>query len=155
MKARMVQPGLSFEYSMWVFTRFSGAALILLGLFGMTSALVMGARTQMDLPAVLRWTFFPNPNHVVNTNIPDVTLGWANAFWQIIQILIVFLGISHGVNGLRMITLDYVPRRGVRGVINGLWMVIGITLFAAITGTITSALISPRERGPHRRDPPA
>jgi succinate dehydrogenase hydrophobic anchor subunit len=128
MKARMVQPGLTFEYSMWIFTRFSGAALILLGLFGMTSALAMGARTQMDLPAVLRWTFFPNPNHVVNTNIPDVTLGWANAFWQIMQILIVFFGISHGVNGLRMVAEDFTGRTFSRPLLRGTLFMVWIFL---------------------------
>ncbi|HEY5572103.1 MAG TPA: hypothetical protein VIK64_03720 [Anaerolineales bacterium] len=128
MKARMVQPGLTFEYSMWIFTRFSGAALILLGLFGMTSALAMGARTQMDLPAVLRWTIFPNPNHVVNTNIPDVTLGWANAFWQIMQILIVFFGISHGVNGLRMVAEDFTGRTFSRPLLRGTLFMVWIFL---------------------------
>lgn len=128
MKARMVQPGLTFEYSMWIFTRFSGAALILLGLFGMTSALAMGARTQMDLPAMLRWTFFPNPNHVVNTNIPDVTLGWANAFWQIMQILIVFFGISHGVNGLRMVAEDFTGRTFSRPLLRGTLFMVWIFL---------------------------
>jgi succinate dehydrogenase hydrophobic anchor subunit len=128
MKARMVQPGLTFEYSMWIFTRFSGAALILLGLFGMTSALAMGARTQMDLPAMLRWTFFPNPNHVVNTNIPDVTLGWANAFWQIMQILIVFFGISHGVNGLRMVAEDFIGRTFSRPLLRGTLFMLWIFL---------------------------
>ena len=128
MKARMVQPGLTFEYSMWIFTRFSGAALILLGLFGMTSALAMGARTQMDLPAMLRWTFFPNPNHIVNTNIPDVTLGWANAFWQIMQILIVFFGISHGVNGLRMVAEDFTGRTFSRPLLRGTLFMVWIFL---------------------------
>jgi succinate dehydrogenase hydrophobic anchor subunit len=113
---------------MWIFTRFSGAALILLGLFGMTSALAMGARTQMDLPAVLRWTFFPNPNHVVNTNIPDVTLGWANAFWQIMQILIVFFGISHGVNGLRMVAEDFTGRTFSRPLLRGTLFMVWIFL---------------------------
>jgi len=64
--------------------------------------------TLVDLPTVLRWTFFPNPSHVVNSNIPDVTLGWANAFWQIMQFLIIFLAFTHSANGLRMIAEDYV-----------------------------------------------
>jgi succinate dehydrogenase hydrophobic anchor subunit len=88
----------------------------------------MGARTQMDLPAVLRWTFFPNPNHVVNTNIPDVTLGWANAFWQIMQILIVFFGISHGVNGLRMVAEDFTGRTFSRPLLRGTLFMVWIFL---------------------------
>ena len=109
MRERTVpQPGWSFEYIMWIFTRISGLTLLGLGLLGCTAALIMGARSTLDLPALLRWTFFPNPNHVVNSNIPDVTLGWANAYWQIIQMLAVLFGISHGFNGLRMIIEDFI-----------------------------------------------
>ncbi len=126
MSARSIQPGWSFEYFMWIFTRVSGIALILLAVLGMASAFALGARTQVDLPTLLRWTFFPNPNHVVNSNIPDVTLGWANAFWQIMQILIVFLGVTHGFNGLRVVVEDFMGqsflRPFVRGLIFLLWI---------------------------------
>jgi succinate dehydrogenase hydrophobic anchor subunit len=70
--------------------------------------LAMGARYQMDLGTLMRWTFFPNPNHVVNSNIPDITMGWANAFWQTIQVLIVFFGATHGFNGLRVVLEEYI-----------------------------------------------
>jgi succinate dehydrogenase hydrophobic anchor subunit len=126
MSARTVQPGLSFEYMMWIFTRVSGVGLIALGLIGMVGALLMGAFTQVDLPTLLRWTFFPNPNHVVNSNIPDVTLGWANAFWQNMQILIVFFAVSHAFNGLRVVAEDFVGttflRPFLRGSIFLLWL---------------------------------
>jgi len=90
MRARTVQPAASFEYFMWIFTRVSGIALVLLAILGLCGALLMGARLQMDLATLMRWTFFPNPNHVVNSNIPDVAIGWATAFWQIMQMLIMF-----------------------------------------------------------------
>jgi succinate dehydrogenase hydrophobic anchor subunit len=93
---------------MWLFTRISGVGIVVLALIGLGAAMYMGARLQMDLPTVLRWTFFPNPNHVVNSNIPDVTLGWANAFWQIMQFLIIVFAFTHAANGLRMIVEDYV-----------------------------------------------
>ncbi len=108
MSVRTVQPGLSFEYIMWIFTRISGMSLILLAVIGMISAFALGARTQVDLPTLMRWTFFPNPNHVINSNIPDVTLGWANAFWQVMQILILFFGVTHAFNGLRVFVEDYI-----------------------------------------------
>jgi len=93
---------------MWLFTRISGIGIVLLALIGLSAAMYMGARLQLDLPTVLRWTFLPNPSHVVNSNIPDVTLGWANAFWQIMQFLIIILAFTHAANGLRMIAEDYV-----------------------------------------------
>lgn len=124
--ARTVQPGFSLEYSMWIFTRLSGIGMIVLAVIGMTGAFLMGARTQLDLSALMRWTFFPNPNHVVNSNIPDVTLGWATAFWQIMQMLIVILGVTHGFNGLRVVIEDYTGQNAwrplLRGVIFLLWI---------------------------------
>jgi succinate dehydrogenase / fumarate reductase, membrane anchor subunit len=126
MHARTIQPGFSLEYILWIFTRLSGLAMILLALIGVAGALLMGARTQMDLATLMRWTFFPNPNHVVNSNIPDVTLGWATAFWQIMQMLIVSLGITHGFNGLRVVIEDYtgqtIWRPILRGLIFLLWL---------------------------------
>jgi succinate dehydrogenase hydrophobic anchor subunit len=120
MQTRSVpQPGWSFEYIMWIFTRISGLALVGLAILGMMSALLMGARTQLDLPTLLRWTFFPNPNHVVNSNIPDVTLGWANAYWQIMQMLIVFFGVSHGCNGFRVVVEDYTGNTILRPMMRG------------------------------------
>ena len=119
MSSRAVQPGLSFEYIMWIFTRISGLALILLAIIGMVSALALGARTQVDLPTLMRWTFFPNPNHVINSNIPDLTLGWMNAFWQVIQILIVFFGVTHAFNGLRMVVEDFLGQSIIRPFLRG------------------------------------
>jgi len=107
MNIRAVKPNMSYEYFMWIFTRLSGAAIILLAALGMTGAFLLGARTQVDLPTLMRWSFFPNPNHVVNSDIPDVALGWANGFWQIMQLLIVFLGATHGFNGLRCVVEDF------------------------------------------------
>ena len=126
MSSRTVKPGLSFEYIMWIFTRISGLALILLAIIGVVSALALGARTQVDLPTLMRWTFFPNPNHVINSDIPDVTLGWANAFWQVMQILILFFGVTHGFNGLRVVIEDFtgqsIVRPFMRGFIFLLWI---------------------------------
>lgn len=123
---RSVQPGFTFEYFMWIFTRLSGIGMIFLAVLGMAGAFIMGARLQMDLATLMRWTFFPNPNHVVNSNIPDVAIGWATAFWQIMQMLIVFFGITHGFNGLRVVVEDYtgqsIWRPFLRGLIFLLWI---------------------------------
>lgn len=109
MRTRIVpQPGWSFEYLMWMFTRISGLTLFFLSSIGFVTAMVLGARQQMDMQTLVRWTFFANPNHVVNSEIADVTLGWSNAYWQIIQMLAVMFGVSHGFNGLRVIVEDYI-----------------------------------------------
>jgi succinate dehydrogenase hydrophobic anchor subunit len=132
------QRGFNLDYLMWLFTRLSGLALFVLAFFGALGAMLLGARGQVDLPALMRWTFFPNPNHVVNTNIPDVTQGWANAFWQIMMILVLFFGVTHGFNGLRNVIEDYlgqsVSQVLLRGIIFLLWlffMVMGVFVILA------------------------
>lgn len=139
MRSRTVpQRGFNLDYLMWLFTRLSGLGLFLLATIGVVGALLMGARQEVDLPTLVRWTFFPNPNHVVNSNIPDVTQGWANAYWQIMMILVLFLGVTHGFNGLRMIIEDYLGRSVsqviLRGLIFLLWLffiVMGIYVILA------------------------
>ncbi len=120
MRARAVKSGLTFEYLMWIFTRISGLVLILLATVSITMAFIMGARTQMDQPTLMRWTFFPNPNHVVTSDIPDITLGWSNAFWQIMQILIIFFAATHGFNGLRVVVEDFTRHTFLRPFFRGL-----------------------------------
>jgi succinate dehydrogenase hydrophobic anchor subunit len=126
------QRGINLDYLMWVFTRVSGLALILLAVIGVIGAFLMGARLQMDMSTLMRWTFFPNPNHVVNSEIPDVTLGWANAYWQIMQMLIVFFAVGHGFNGLRVVIEDYIGRSFLRILLRGLIALLG--LFMLIVG---------------------
>jgi len=55
-------------------------------------------KPSWNLGTLMRWTFFPNPNHVLDSEIPDIFL-WSNGFWQIIQILVVFFAATHGFNG--------------------------------------------------------
>jgi succinate dehydrogenase hydrophobic anchor subunit len=130
---------LTLEFAMWVFTRISGAALLLMGVAGMLGALYMGARTQMDLPTLMRWTFFPNPNHVVNSNISDVNLGWANAYWRLMEYLILAFGVTHGFNGVRVVMEDYVRNVTLRRVL--LWVIVvlwGVVLAAGVHLAATS-----------------
>lgn len=136
MRGKAVQPGFNFEYLMWIFTRISGLALIILALVGLVAAFIYGARTQMDIGALLRWTFFPNPNHVVSTNIPDLEPNWLNAFWQVMQMLIAVFGVTHGFNGLRVVVEDFtgqsIWRPLLRGLILLLWLFVMIVAIYVI-----------------------
>jgi succinate dehydrogenase hydrophobic anchor subunit len=140
MRPRYVpQRGINLDYLMWLFTRISGLGIVLLALIGLGTAMYMGARLQMNLPTVLRWTFFPNPNHVVNSNVPDVTVGWANAFWQIMQFLIIFFAFTHAANGLRMIAEDYIGHTLwqpiVRAIFALLWIAMVIVAIYVVLGS--------------------
>jgi succinate dehydrogenase hydrophobic anchor subunit len=104
---------------MWIFTRISGVAMLVLAAFGMAGAFYMGARLQMDLPTLMRWTFFPNPNHVINSEIPDVAIGWANGFWQVMEMLVIFFAATHAYNGLRVVIEDYLKPSAFRPLLRG------------------------------------
>jgi len=125
--SRRIRPAMgTFEYGMWLFTRLSGLGMILLAAVNLAMAFVMGGRTLLDLPATIRWMFFPNPNHVIDSNIPDVTVGWSNAFWQIFSTIIIFLAAAHGINGVRMVIEDFIERRQIVYALRGLFFVLWI-----------------------------
>jgi succinate dehydrogenase hydrophobic anchor subunit len=134
----MPKPSWNLEFLMWVFTRISGLAMVLLAIFGISAALIMGARTQMDMGTLMRWTFFPNSSHVLASDIPDLYL-WSNGFWQIMQILMVVFAATHGFNGLRVVVEDY-SRPGfwqaaLRFLVFLLWLFCGLVGIYVILGT--------------------
>ena len=84
--------------------------------------------------------------HVVGEGVDRVDFGfvalrWQSAFWRTWDWLMLSLALVHGVNGLRVVTLDYVRRDGLRVAINALWAITGIALFAL--GTIVVFTFDP------------
>ena len=110
MRERTVpQRGLTLEYMMWLFTRLSGLALILLALFGIGMAFYYGARNQVDMVTAFRWMFFPNSYHIqpAAETIVDFER-WTTVLWKIMQFMILIFGVTHGINGLRVVVEDYI-----------------------------------------------
>ena len=104
--------GLNFEMLMWMFTRLSALAMYGLILVAIIGALIMGARTQMNMADVLRWGFMPNSTHVQNTDVADL-VPWASPFWKVTGSLLLLVAVAHGVHGLVVIADDYiVSKRG-------------------------------------------
>jgi succinate dehydrogenase hydrophobic anchor subunit len=99
--------GLNFEMLMWIFTRLSALAMYALILTAIIGALIMGARTQMNMADVLRWGFMPNSTHVQSTNVPDLA-PWASPFWKVTASLLLLIAVAHGVHGLVVISDDYI-----------------------------------------------
>jgi len=99
--------GLNFEMLMWLFTRLSALAMYALILVAIVGALIMGARTQMNMADVLRWSFMPNSSHVQSTDVPDLA-PWASPFWKITGSLLLIVAVAHGVHGLVVIADDYI-----------------------------------------------
>jgi succinate dehydrogenase / fumarate reductase membrane anchor subunit len=99
----------------WVFMRLSGLVLLILAVGHVLIMHVFGGG-------------------IGRVNFGFVALRWQSPFWRTWDWLMLSLALVHGVNGLRMITLDYVRRPGVRAAVTGVWSVTGVVLFAL--GTI-------------------
>jgi succinate dehydrogenase hydrophobic anchor subunit len=121
--------GLNFEMFMWFFTRFSALAMYGLILLAIIGALIMGARNEMNFADLLRWGFMQNPNHVSNTNVPDLA-PWENPFWKVTGSLLILVAVAHGVHGLVVIADDYVTSERSRSIIR----IISIVFMLAMIG---------------------
>jgi succinate dehydrogenase hydrophobic anchor subunit len=116
MKPRTIslrERGFDFETFMWIFTRVSALAMYLCALIGIVGALIMGARTEMNMADMIRWTFMPSPTHVTNTNVPDLA-PWSTLFWKITGSIFIFFATSHGLHGLLSVVEDYIARPWIR-----------------------------------------
>lgn len=101
----------NFELYSWFFMRVSGVLLLFLAL---------GHLVVM---------------HIINT-VDDISYAfvaarWASPFWRVYDLLLLWLALLHGLNGLRVVLDDYVSRPGWRVFsLAGLWVV--AILFLAI-----------------------
>ncbi|MCA5892372.1 succinate dehydrogenase hydrophobic membrane anchor subunit [Isoptericola sp. NEAU-Y5] len=91
----------NFELYSWVFMRGSGVVLLVL-IFGHL------------------WT-----NLMVGDGVHAIDFGfvggkWASPFWQIWDLLMLWLAMIHGTNGVRTIVNDYAQRDTTRMVLKGL-----------------------------------
>jgi succinate dehydrogenase / fumarate reductase membrane anchor subunit len=81
--------------------------------------------------------------HVVGGGVGRVNFGfvatrWRSPFWRTWDWLLLSLALLHGINGLRVITMDYVSSKGWRAAVNTFWFVIGVVLFALGTMIIVT-----------------
>ena len=105
----------SFETWQWFFMRISGLVLVVLALghFALTHII----------------------NDVTDTNAQFVADRWSNPLWRTYDWALLALALFHGLNGLRVITEDYVRAPGKRAAVKALLYVVAGTLF--VYGTIT------------------
>ncbi len=112
----LTKRGLNFEMFMWLVTRLTALAMYALILVAIVGALVMGARTQMNLADVLRWSFMPSSTHVLNTEVPDLA-PWSTTFWKLTASALLLIATAHGVHGLVVIADDYIVTPRGRGIV--------------------------------------
>ena len=123
----LTKRGLNFEMMMWMFTRLSALAMYGLILVAIIGALIMGARTQMNMADVLRWGFMPNSTHVQSTDITDLA-PWATPFWRVTGSLLLLLAVAHGVHGLVVILDDYIVSKRGRNIVRILSIIMMISM---------------------------
>ena len=88
------RPGNAFELFSWYYFRVSG---ILLLFFALGHLLIMHLLNNVD---VINYQF--------------VSDRWASPLWRTFDLILLFLALSHGVNGARVLIYDYVHSRGWR-----------------------------------------
>lgn len=126
------QVGFNLDYFMWIFVRISGLFLILFGFIGLIGAFMMEARIFfrtgefVDIGTLARWTFFPISTHVVSAGVEPLV--WGGRWWQIMQYLILFFGVSHGINGIRQVIEDYIGSSWLRTLIRAALFTLFIVL---------------------------
>jgi succinate dehydrogenase / fumarate reductase membrane anchor subunit len=116
------RPIRGFELWAWLFMRLSGIVLLVLAV---GHVLIMHVFEE----------------GVDRVDFAFIQLRWASPFWKTWDWLMLVLALLHGVNGLRMIVLDYVRPAGVRLTINAFFTVLGTALMAL--GTIVVVTFDP------------
>jgi succinate dehydrogenase / fumarate reductase, membrane anchor subunit len=116
-----------FELWTWLFMRISGIVLLVLAV---GHVLIM---------------------HVVDEGVDRVDFAfiatrWGSPFWRTWDWALLVLALIHGINGLRVITLDYVRPAGARFAINISFYTIGFMLF--VLGTVIVFTFDPTKWGP-------
>jgi succinate dehydrogenase / fumarate reductase, membrane anchor subunit len=117
-----LRPSGRFELWTWLFMRISGLVLLFLAVGHVLIMHVFG-------------------EGVDRVNFAFIQLRWAEPFWKTWDWLMLVLALLHGVNGLRVIVLDYVRPAGLRLAINSFFTVLGAALMAL--GTIVVVTFDP------------
>ena len=117
----------NFEAIMWLFKRLSALGMYALILFALIGALIMGARNNMNLADVMRWSFMPNVTHVQSTDLPS-TDAWVTPFWKLVASALLLVATAHGVHGLVVVADDYIASEGGRKVVRLLSIVMMIAM---------------------------
>jgi succinate dehydrogenase / fumarate reductase, membrane anchor subunit len=116
------RPAGGYELGSWLFMRISGILLLFLAVGHVLIMHVVGGG-------------------VGRVDFKFVEVRWQNPFWRTWDWLLLSLALLHGVNGLRVVVLDYVQRPGARFALTWFFTIVGVILFAL--GTIIVFTFNP------------
>lgn len=109
-RAGRERPVGGFELWAWLFMRVSGLVLLFLAV---GHVLIMHVVDE----------------GVERVNFAFVQLRWQSVFWRTWDWMMLTLALLHGINGLRNVVMDHVPRIGLRVALNLAFAVLGFALF--------------------------
>jgi succinate dehydrogenase / fumarate reductase membrane anchor subunit len=112
----------NFELWSWVFMRGSGILLLVLVFGHLFVNLMLGEGI-----------------HAVD--FAFVAGKWSSPFWQVWDMLMLWLAMLHGFNGVRTVINDYTERDGTRWVLKGLLVL--ATFFTVVLGTLVIFTFDP------------
>ncbi|MDG9704319.1 succinate dehydrogenase hydrophobic membrane anchor subunit [Streptomyces sp. DH37] len=115
----------NFEMQAWLFMRLSGIVLVLLVVGHLLIQLVLDGG-------------------VSKVNFAFVAGRWASPFWMTWDLLMLWLAMLHGANGLRVIINDYAERDGTRFWLKTLLYT--ATVFTVLLGTLVIFTFDPNIR---------
>jgi succinate dehydrogenase membrane anchor subunit len=116
-----------FELWTWLFMRISGIVLLVLSVGHVLIMHVVGEGVE-------------------RVDFAFIATRWGSPFWRTWDWALLVLALIHGVNGLRVITLDYVRPAGARFGINIFFYTLGFMLF--VLGTVIVFTFDPSKWGP-------
>ncbi|HXJ66832.1 MAG TPA: succinate dehydrogenase, hydrophobic membrane anchor protein [Actinomycetota bacterium] len=116
------RPGGGYELGSWLFMRISGIVLLFLAVGHVFIMHVVGGGVK-------------------RVDFKFVELRWQSPFWRTWDWLLLSLALLHGINGLRVVVLDYVKKPGARFALTWFFNLVGIVLFAL--GTIIVFTFNP------------
>ena len=116
------RPAVGYELGSWLFMRISGILLLFLAVGHVVIMHVIGGG-------------------VGRVDFKFVEVRWQSPFWRTWDWLLLSLALLHGVNGLRVVVLDYVRSPGARFAITWFFNVVGVVLFAL--GTVIVFTFNP------------
>lgn len=115
--------GFRWERFLWMYMRVSGAVLILM--------IATHLLANLFLPA----------EGVKSINFAFVAGKWADPFWKAFDVLLLWLALIHGTNGIRTIINDYTERAWLRKT----WLVLlfATTVVLLVLGTLVTTTFDP------------
>lgn len=132
--ARPARTGVNWEKWGWIYMRASGVLLVILIFGHLLINLVLG-------------------DGVKQIDFAFVAGKYATPFWQVWDLLMLWLAMIHGGNGMRTLVNDYAHNRTVNRILK--WAIAAAVVVLVVLGTLVIFTFDPCPVGAHAADLPS